>query len=236
MAKRIPSKPTQATDADDTLIDIAEVTHSANDFYHKYQKLITGGVVALVLLVGGYFAFTQLYKGPRNEKAQDLLRTAEQRWLQDSFQLALNSPGGGNPGLLKIISDYGGTPAGNLAKYYAGIAYLKMGQFDQSIKYLEDFSAGDELFKITAAGALGDAYSEKNDFPKALSYYEKAASAGDNSIMTPYYLKKLGMLLEKQKKPAEALEKYKMIKEKYPTSPDGMDADLYISKLEASAK
>ena len=41
--------------------------------------------------------------------------------------------------LNKIIDKFSGTPAANLSKYYAGICYLKMGDFAKAEKYLKLF-------------------------------------------------------------------------------------------------
>jgi hypothetical protein len=46
----------------------------------------------------------------------------------DSLNLALNGDGN-NLGFLQIVEDYSGTKAGNLANYYAGVIYLKQGNF-----------------------------------------------------------------------------------------------------------
>ena len=81
-------------------------------------------------------------------------------------------------------------------------------------------------------GALGDAYSELNDFDKAMSNYKKAANHGDNKVLSPYYLKKIGMLHEKNGDLAAAKKAYESIKEKYPDSPDGRDIDKYITRVD----
>ena len=56
----------------------------------------------------------------------------------DSLNWALNGDGN-NVGFLKIIDKYSGTPAGNLAHYYAGVCYLKKGDFSNAEKQLRAF-------------------------------------------------------------------------------------------------
>jgi tetratricopeptide (TPR) repeat protein len=41
-----------------------------------------------------------------------------------------------------------------------------------------------------AYGALGDAYSEKEEYENALQYYTKAANVSANQLTTPIYLMK----------------------------------------------
>lgn len=227
MAQRKKSNKQQ----DDVLIDISEVTGQAEDFFEKYQKQILIGVVALVVVVGGWLAYTNLYSKPKQKEAIEQMAQAQWQFEKDSFALALANPGGGFPGFADIAKKYSGTEAGNAALYYAGICCLNMGQFDAAISYLEDYDADGKLMPAMKSGALGDAYAEKGDLDKALSLYKKAAGAGDNEIYTPYYLKKVAMLSDKQGKPDAALEAWQKIKDNYPTAPEARDAEKYIARL-----
>ena len=136
---------------------------------------------------------------------------------------------------MDIIEKYSGTKAANSANFYAGVCYLHLGQFDAAIRYLKEFDAGDEVLPISKNGALGDAYAEKGDLDQAMSYYKKAVDAGDNEVLTAYYLKKVGMLNEKQGNFAAAKKAYETIKEKYPNSPDGLGIDKFIARAGAKS-
>jgi len=150
---------------------------------------------------------------------------------KDSFALSLTNPGGGFMGFLDIIDEFGGTSAANSAHYYAGIAYLQLGQYDAAIDYLESFDSEGTILGYTRLGAIGDAYSEKNDFANALSYYEKAANAGDNEVLASYYLKKVGLLYEKQGQYSDAKAAFEKIKNEFPNSQEGTDIDKYIARV-----
>jgi tetratricopeptide (TPR) repeat protein len=233
MSKRFEKtvKTVKSSSQDDTLIDIKDVTDHANDWFEKNKQLLTYGLIALAVVVGSYFAYNY-YTGRNQDKAVTQMFQAENQFARDSFAAALNNPGGGNKGFLSIIKEYGSTKAGNNAKLYAGLSYLNLGKFDDAIKMLDDYSAPTDIFSMTKNGALGDAYSEKNNFAEALKYYKKAADVTDNHALTPYYLKKYAMLSDKQKDPASALEAFKTIKSKYPNAPEARDLDKYIVKLE----
>jgi tetratricopeptide (TPR) repeat protein len=220
--------------ADDTLIDLEEVSGKAKSFLDQYQNIFLTAIAAIAIVVGGIWAYINLYKTPKEVEAADQMFQAELQFQKDSFQLALENPGGGFDGFLNIIDKYSGTKAGNLAKYYAGVSYLNLGKFDEAIQYLSDYSPKGELMTIMTYGALGDAHGEKNELDKALSFYEKATKAGDNSALTPYYIKKMGMLQEKQGNWQAALEAYNKIKDQYPTSSDGQNIEKYIHRAEAA--
>ena len=64
--------------------------------------------------------------------------------LQDSCLLSLNSADG-KYGMLDIADTYSGTNAGNLANYYAGMAYLNMKDYVNAIEYLNAFESTDDV-------------------------------------------------------------------------------------------
>ncbi len=221
----------KTTKQDDVLIDITEVTGQAENFFEQYKKqiLIIGG--GLVLLIGGWLAYKFAYAAPRQKEAIEQMAQAEYQFQRDSFALALANPGGGFPGFADIVKKYGGTDAGNAALYYAGVSSLNLGQFDAAISYLEDFSPCGNLLPAMKHGTLGDAYAEKGDLAKALSLYNKAADADENDVITPFYLKKVAMLSQKQGDKDAAKKAWETIKNDYPKSNEAREADKYITSL-----
>jgi predicted negative regulator of RcsB-dependent stress response len=225
----------QNVNKEDVLIDVAEVTHEAQSWFEKNQKLLLGGIGALVVLVGGWYWF-QSNKATNQKKAVAAMWHAEQMFEKDSFALALNNPGGGFEGFQGIASKYSGTPSGNLAKYYAGVCYLNLGKFDEAIKELESFSPDGTITPTMKAGVLGDAYSEKKDFSKALKLYREASNAGGVDELKAMYLKRYAMLSEVQNDGSSALEAYKELKEKFAMTSEARDIDKYIARAEAMKK
>ncbi len=217
----------------ETLVDIVEVKEQAEDFFERNQKVIMGVLIGIGVLVGGWFAYKQLYLAPKEQEAAEQMFQAELQFQRDSFQLALLNPGGGYSGFLDITEEYKGTKAANLASYYAGICYLHLGKFDAAISYLEDFDPAGEVTPIMKWGALGDAYSELGRNEDALDAYRKAANAADNDFLTPYYLKKLGLLHEVEGNYSAALDAYEEIKANYAKSQDGINIEKYIERAQA---
>ena len=230
MAKRL--KNTNRKQDDETLVDIVEVRDQAQGFVEENQKLIFGILTVFVVLVGGYFAYKTFSQEPRMAEAIEQMYPAQQQFERDSFQLALSGPINGYPGFLDIIDQYGGTEAGNLALYYAGISYLNLGEYEAAIDYLKDYNADGDITPAMKNGAIGDANSELGNFDEAISSYKKAISTSENGLLASYYMKKLGMLYENQGKTAEALELYNEIKQEHPNSPYAADIDRYISRVQ----
>lgn len=216
--------------AEDNLAQVESALTKSEHFIENNQKLIIGVVLGLLVLVGGYWGVKKFILQPRNLTAQSQLFNAQRYFEQDSFRLALD--GDGNAvGLLSVIDNYGSTKAGNLANCYAGLSYLKLGEYNKAIEYLKDFSADDELLKYVAQGAIGDAYYELGQKDKALDYYKDAAD-GDNDLTAPAYLMKMGYIYEEIGNYDNALKAYKNIKEKYKTSIEARSIDKYITRAE----
>ncbi len=220
----------QEQQEDDVLVDVMQVTEGAGDFVERNQGLLFGGLVALVLLVGGYLAYKNFYVQDKQQTALENMWVAENQFARDSFSNAIANPGGGNLGFADIADDYGVADASNAAAYYTAVGYLNLGDYKTAITYLNDVDADGQLMPILKNGLLGDAYSEQQEFDKAIGYYEDAAEATPNEVLTPYYLYKLGMLNEKQGNKEAANKAYMRMKNDFPNSTQGREADKFIRR------
>ena len=205
--------------------------HTFVDFVKKNQKTLTYGLTILVVVVIGYFGYTELYQNPREAKAADAMFIAEKYFGLDSSNYVLNGDGT-NKGVLYVIKEYSGTKAANLAKYYAGISYFRMNDFNKSIDYLKDFSTSAKQVQAIAYGTIGDAYAELKKNDDAVDYYKKAGEHfPEDEGISSEYLYRQAALLELNGKADDAIAVYKTIKSKYPKTDKGFQADKYINRL-----
>ncbi len=220
----------KVTKADSNLENVEQALGRTELFIEKNQKTITIIVLALIVLVGGYWAYKKLYIEPLEVEAQRQVFYAQASFGNDEYQEALDGDGN-SPGFLEIIDTYGNTPIGNLAHYYAGISYLHLGEFEDAIKYLKKFKTADIELKSIAAGAIGDAQLELGNKEEAVKAYNKAISSPTSEITTPYYLLKMGIVYEELGENEKALEAYKSIKEDYKSSAEARQIDKYIVRV-----
>lgn len=199
----------------------------------RNKNIIIGIAGALILIVGGWVGFNY-YKNTQNQEAQSLMFPSVYHLETDSLNKALNGDGL-HEGLIAIADDYGMTKAGNLANFYAGVAQLKQGKYDEAINYLKDFNSSDLLVQARAYSLLGDAYMEKNQLADAINYYEKAANYKPNEFFTPQYLTKLAIAQEASKNYEAAIGSYNKIIEEYTNSSEAANARKYKAKLEGLA-
>jgi len=206
------------------------------------QNYIFGvvGVVAVVILaIMGYnrFIAEPTAKEAMNEmyQAQTFFNDAVNGVEQDSlFTLALNG-GEGKYGMLDIIDQYSGTPAGNLANYYAGMAYLNLKDYQNAITYLSAFSSDDKMLAPIANGGIGDAFVQLNQLEDGLDYYEKAIEINTNDFTTPLYLLKAAKVAIDLERYDRALLYLNRIKEEFASSNEARDIDVLIGLAESKS-
>jgi tetratricopeptide (TPR) repeat protein len=139
----------------------------------------------------------------------------------------------GKYGLLDVADNYGGTAAGNLANYYAGMSYLEVKDYQKAISHLQDFSSDDQMLAPLAKGAIGDAFMQLGQPEEALGYYEKAAGLNANDFTTPRFLFKAGVTAIDLGKMDAAVKYLTKVKEEYAASEYASQVDLYLGRAQA---
>lgn len=208
-----------------------QVVSKALGFWEKYSKAIIYGGGLIIVLLGGYYAYQNFYKEPREEKAADAIFNAQRYFAQDSLTLALSGDGQ-HAGFEKVASSYNGTKAGNLAKFYAGVCALRLGDAGKAIKYLNDFSTDAREIQTIAYARLADAYAEMGKNDDALNYYDKAGHYfPEHQGLSADNLFRAGILSETMGKDDKAIIYYKEIKDKYGRTDKGFSIDKYLARL-----
>lgn len=227
------AKKRKEAENDEVIVDVEQVYSKTEDFINENQNKIVTVVGAIIAVVVAFYAYNRVYLEPLEQEAHGQMFMAEQYFERDSFNLALN--GDGNYlGFLDIADEYSSTSAGNLAHFYAGISYLRTGKYEEAIAELKAFDGVGEMLGPVALGAIGDAYMELEEVDQALNYYEKAIAANSNDFTSAVYLQKAGFASEKAGNFDKAIDYYTQVKEKYPTTNEGRNADKYIARAEAN--
>lgn len=211
------------------VVEVVENTLSRTEQYiEDNQKSLTIIVLAIVVIVGGYLGFQKFIVEPQEKEAAGLMFQAEHLFEIDSFRIALE----GDNGFLEIADGYSLTKVGNLANYYAGVCYLQLGEYENAIDYLNQFSSDDEILMTMSISSIGDANIELGNIDDAISYYKKASERKPNNFITPMLLMKLGLAYESQDNLNDALITYNKIQSEYSDSNEGRNIRKYIAKIE----
>ncbi|MCT4628760.1 tetratricopeptide repeat protein [Winogradskyella sp.] len=218
-----------------------EGASKTEEWFEKNQKYIIGAIAAIAVVVLGFLGYNRFIAEPTQKEAMNDMYQAK-KYFEDAangissdslYNMALNG-GEGKYGMLDIVNNYGGTPAGNLANYYAGMAYLNLKDYQNAVNYLGDFSSEDKMLGPIAKGGIGDAFVQLEQLPEALEYYEKAFKANVNDFTTPMYLLKAARVAIDLGENKKALDYLNRIKSEFDGSTQANEVDVLIGKVEAS--
>jgi tetratricopeptide (TPR) repeat protein len=201
-------------------------------FVQENQKSLLFIAAAIVIMVVIYIAYLKLYLAPREVTAANQMHVAQDFWAKKEWDKAIKGDAG-YPGFEKIITEYSNTKVANLAYFYLGTAYLNKGEYRKAIDNLNSYRGDDSMVAAEALGNIGDAYVELKDYDKAESYFKKAADKAQNKFLSPFYLKKLGLVYEEKKDKSAAADTYKKIKTDYAESAEAQNIDEYIARVTA---
>lgn len=216
---------------DHRLENIEETLTKTEQFIIGNQRAITIVVAVIVVIILGFFGYQRYIIEPKTKEAQNQMYVAQRFFENDSIEKALYGDGN-SLGFIDLADEYGNTKPGNLANYYAGISFLKKGDFQQAIDYLKDFNGESEMVGPMATGAIGDAYFELGDKEKAAAYYLEAANQDENDLTSPMFLYKAGETNELIGNYDEAINLYNRIKNDFPKSKEARTIEKNIGRAE----
>ena len=211
-------------------LDLEEAMSSSEAFIIKYKNKFLAGIAAIVIVVGGVLGYQHFISEPNEKKASEALFRGEQYFMADNYELALNGDSLGYAGFLNVADQFGGTDAGKLANAYAGICYAQLGQYENAVKFLDKFSADDQLVSPALMATMGNCYAQMGQLDKAAATLVKAADKASSHALSPIYLIQAGQIYEKLGKNSEAVSAYTTVKEKYFNSYQAMEIDKYIER------
>ena len=131
----------------DSMADVEQALTKTEQFFEKNLNVVIYSVLGIIVVILAYLGIQKYSVQPKEQEAQEMIFGAQNLFAKDSFNLAINGDGT-SLGFLDIIDEYGSTPAGNLAKYYTGISYLHLGDFEEAISYLKGFDT-DDIFYLS---------------------------------------------------------------------------------------
>lgn len=201
-------------------------------FFEENQNIILGILGAVIIAVAGFVIYQRFIIAPKAEEASRLVFKAQQWFEADSFRLALD--GDGNYyGFYDIREDFRATPTGKMARYYIGVSNLKLGNYDEAIKYLSKFKTSDPNVQAVAYGGIGDAHAQLGEMEQAVKFYVKAAEKSNLNAVAPIYYMRAGKAYELLDNLESARKMYAAIVDKYETSNSFTAAQKELARVEA---
>ena len=215
---------------EDSLQNLEQALTKSEAFIEKYYKQLLTFVTIIVIVVIAIIGFNNWFLEPREKQAADSMVMAELYFERDSFNIALNGDGM-NEGFLDIIDSYGMTKSSKLAKFYAGVCYYHLNDYETAIDYLKKGSVKSIHLTPAREGLIGDCYIQMGDVTEGVKYFEKAAKY-NNELLAPIYLEKAAIAYESLGDYNKALVAYRTIKDKYFESQQAAGAEKAIVRCE----
>jgi tetratricopeptide (TPR) repeat protein len=187
-------------------------------FYNQNKAAVLGGGLGIILAIGlviGYF----IYSSQMEQEAQDLLGVAEQSLMQGNFEQALYGDDDEfTLGFVQIARNYSRTDAGNLANYYAAVSEYELGNSEQALEHIKNFSPPRGILGVAPISLHAIILLDLERYEDAARQFERAARWDENSSTTPYNLFEAAQAHMEAGNNQRALELIDRIIEEYPNS------------------
>jgi tetratricopeptide (TPR) repeat protein len=181
------------------------------------KKIYTGlGILVVIILVIFFYINN---KKAKNEEAETKLSGVITLYEAGKYQESINGdPTTNTTGLMEIVNNYGGTESGQTAKFYLANCYYNLRDFDNALKYFEDYSGKNNIIKASCLSGIGSVYEAKGDIQKGAEYYEKSANLDKTIIINQENIYYAIRAYDQAGNKKEAKRLYETLKNDYPTS------------------
>ena len=203
-------------------------------FYQTNKAAVIGGGVGIVLVIGLIIGYV-IYSGQQEQEASVLLGMAEQELMMGNYETALY----GNDeeftlGFVQIANNYSGTDSGNLAHYYAAVSEFELGNYQDALSYIEDFTPPKGILGVSAIALHANILLELENFTEAAEQYERAAEWDENNATTPANLFEAAQAYQRADNIQMATTHLQRIVNEFPNSSQAPRAERTLGNIAAS--
>ena len=203
----------------------------AQNFFVDYKKHIGIVIFGAVVLLGAGVAYHNNQLGNEQKAAAELGKIFGY-YDSESYKLAI----GGMPeknilGLKWIADNYGSTPSGELAIFYLANAYYMVSDYDNALKYFQEFDTDERILANSALSGIAACYESKGRYAEAAKYFERAARISFDPFLNPENLRNAARTYALAGEKDRAVEIYEKIKKEYPDSRQASEAERWIAEL-----
>ena len=119
-----------------------------NAFYAENKSTVISVLVALVLVIGGFFGW-KAYSENQETEAQNYLAVAETFYTNGEYESALYGDDASlSYGFDQIADEYPLTKAGNMANYYAAVSSYELGDVETALTYIIEFDVPEGILGV----------------------------------------------------------------------------------------
>lgn len=202
----------------------------ASAIFETYRTQILIGIAALVLLIVGIVAFT-MWRSNQQAQAQLALGSILNEYTAGNFESALEGTDDA-PGLLEIAEDYGSTPTGQQATFFAADALFQLGRTDEADALFADYD-GDGLLEASALAGRASIAEQKGEHAAAAALYSQAATAYVSPATSPGYLLDAGRAYAEAGDTEASVAALEQVVDEYGDAPEALTAQTELGRVQA---
>ncbi len=202
-------------------------------FWENNRTAILGALgllVALALVAGGL----TMWRAGQNDKASERLAATLPLFEQGKYAAALRDSTG-RTGLTSIADEFGGTKAGNLAKFYAAQALFETKRYDDALRYFDSFDGEDTFLDANALAAQAAILENKGQAADAAAKYADAADASESPLFAPGYLLAAARAYLAAGNADQAKAALDKLKEDYADTPEAQETDFLYGQIDGKS-
>lgn len=200
------------------------------NYFEENRGVVFGilGGLALLILIGFGYGF---FKDQKESQAQQALARAVRLYEANDYRGAIDGTDD-ITGLLEVADDFGGTKAGNLARFYAADAYFQLGENEQALTFFQRFDHSEDALGAGAYAGEAAIYENMGKHAEAADRYQKAALIFENEFTSARYLESAGRNYEAAGDFSEAQRAYELIKERFPESTQAQNVEMFMARVQ----
>lgn len=219
----------------------------------RYRKQVVLGLVGAFVVTFGVLGWNH-YNQRQELKASALLSPALKEFHTPVTQPGETSPGDETEGpsfpseeekyrqvlssFQKVIDRYPRSRSAAQARYYQGVCYLRLNQYEDAIKAFENSvkRSSDRFIKALSIVNLAHSYEAVGNYKEAAELYRDHFKALTRVISEELLLLDLGKYYEKSDQPKEAMAQYQRILDEFPESPYITEAQDRLDTLKITSE
>jgi len=203
-------------------------------FYQTNKATVIGGGVGIILVIGLIIGYI-VYSGQQEQEASILLGMAEQELMMGNYETALYGDDEEfTLGFLQIANNYSGTDSGNLANYYAAVTEFELGNYQEALGFIEDYTPAKGILGVAAISLHANILLELENFTEAAQQYERAAEWDKNDSTTPSNLLEAAQAYQQADDIQMATTHFERIVNEFPNSSQAARAERMLGRLSAT--
>lgn len=215
---------TSIDEVNDTLTGISEKVQN-NPRTILWGSLIVTAIIAVILI------YVYVVREPGKNAANNAIGQADIELLMGNDSVALAK--------YQQVAANEGYDGANLARLNAAILLYKDKKYEEAIKYLNDYSAGESIIGASSKSLEGDCYVNLKKYNEALDCFKQAVKISDNNPhYTPAFLLKEATVYRELKDYKNEAAVYELIDRDYPNygAEVGIDLKKYLKRAQDAAQ